>query len=100
MLKCKVTVGPARIKGFNVDYDGKVKVSWNKTSSAVGYEVYYALASDGKYSKFATINKNSKTSCSKELAPGVYYIKMRPYRKSGKKKLFGSYTAAKEILVQ
>ncbi len=99
-LKCKVTVGPQKIKGFNVGYDGTVKVSWKKNSNAAGYEVYYAAAPDGKYIKLAAINNSSKTSCSKQLAPGVYYIKMRPYRKSGKKKLYGSFTAVKEIIAQ
>lgn len=99
-LKCKVTVGPKRIKGFKVVNDGAVKITWKRDSDAAGYEVYYSTAPDGSYSKLATIKKNSKTSCRKGLAPGVYYIKMRPYRKSGKKKLYGSYTAVKEIVVQ
>lgn len=99
-LKCKVTVGPSRMKGFRVSASQDVKVSWAKNTSAAGYEVYYASVEDGKYTKFATINKASKTSCSKTLAPGTYYVKMRPYRKSGKKKLYGSYTAAKEVTVQ
>lgn len=99
-LKCKVTVGPSRMKGFSVSAFGDVKVSWTKNASAAGYEVYYAAATDGKFVKFATINKASKTSCSKTIAPGTYYVKMRPYRKSGKKKLYGSFTAAKEVTVQ
>ena len=98
-LKCKVTVGPARMKGFSVSASDKVKVSWKKNSQASGYEVYYASAADGKYTKMASIGSNGKTSCSKALGSGTYYVKMRPYMKSGKKKLYGSYTAAKEVIV-
>lgn len=98
-LKCKVTVGPTRIKGFNVSVQGPVNVKWNKNSSASGYEVSFATAPDGKYSKFATVSGKSKTSCYKVLLPGTYYVKMRAYRKSGKKKLYGSYTAVKEVVV-
>ena len=98
-LKCKITVGPARMKGFKVSADDKVKVSWKKNSSAEGYEIYYAPISGEKFVKLATIKSNGKTSCSKVLPSGTYYVKMRPYMKSGKKKLYGSYTAAKEVIV-
>jgi C1A family cysteine protease len=98
-IKCKLTVGPAKIKGFKVAVSNKVKVSWKKCSTAAGYEVYYGYTPDGKFAKLATINKQSKTSCSKALPSGVYYIKMRPFRKSGKKKLYGSYTGIKEVIV-
>lgn len=98
-LKCKVTVGPSRMKGFKVSVTDKVKVSWSKNASASGYEVYYASAADGKFTKLASLNSKSKTSCSKALPSGTYYVKMRPYMKSGKKKLYGSYTAAKEVIV-
>ena len=97
-LKCKVTVGPARMKGFSVTEQGAVKVSWKKNSQATGYEVVYSTSPDGKYTKFSDVKK-SKTSVSKQLPSGTYYVKMRPYKKSGKKKLYGSYTAAKEVIV-
>ena len=98
-LKCKVTVGPSRMKGFKVSVADKVKVSWKKNAQASGYEVYYASTADGKYKKFAAITGKSKTSCSKVLPSGTYYVRMRPYMKSGKKKLYGSYTSAKEAIV-
>ena len=97
-LKCKITVGPARMKGFSVTENGAVKVSWKKNSQATGYEVVYSTSSQGKFSKLADVKK-SKTSVSKQLPSGTYYVKMRPYKKSGKKKLYGSYTAAKEVVV-
>lgn len=98
-IKCKLTVGPAKIKGFKVSVGKKVKASWKKCSNAAGYEVYYGYTPDGKFKKFATVNSQSKTSCSKALPSGVYYIRMRGFRKSGKKKLYGSYTGIKEVIV-
>lgn len=98
-LKCKVTVGPTRMKGFRVSAEGKVKVSWKKNKDASGYEVWYATDPNGKFSKMAVVKSGAKTSCSKALEAGTYYVKMRPYAKSGKKKLFGSFTAAKEVVV-
>ena len=99
-LKCKVTVGPARMKGFKVSAGSKIKVKWSKNSSADGYEVRYSVTPDGNYKKLADIKGGSKTSVSKALSSGTYYVKMRPYKKSGKKKLYGSYTATKEVVVE
>ena len=99
-LKCKVTVGPSRMKGFKVGYDGNVRVSWKKNSQATGYQVVYSTSPDGGFTKLAQIKKNKKTSLSVSLGPGVYYIKMRPFKKQGSKKLYGSYTAPLEVVVQ
>lgn len=98
-LKCKVTVGPGKMKGFSVTEEGVVKVSWKKNSQATGYEVVYSTSADGSYKKFADIKSKSKTSVSKQLPSGIYYVKMRPFKKLGKKKLYGSYTAAQEVVV-
>lgn len=99
-LKCKVTVGPSKIKSFNVSANGgKVTVKWKKDSAAKGYEVYYSAQKDSGYKKLATA-KADKSKVTKKLNSGTYYVKMRAYRLNGKKKLYGSYTAAKQVTVQ
>lgn len=98
-LKCKVTVGPSKLKGFAVKASkGKVTASWKKNSAANGYEIYYSTNKDSGYKKLMTA-KSSKKKASKKLKSGTYYVKMRAYRLSGKKKLYGSYTAAKQVTV-
>lgn len=99
-LKCKITVGPAKIKNYKAKAaKGKIKLSWKKSSSVDGYEVYYATAKNGKYKKLATINKASAASYTKKMKKGTYYIKMRPYRKAGSKKQYGSDTSIKEVTI-
>ena len=97
-LKCQVTVGPAKVKGIKVK-GGKKKVTvrWKKTSGANGYEVYYATSQNGTYKK---LTNSSKTSCSKKLKSGSYFIKVRAYRTSGSKKLYGSFSGAKGVTVR
>lgn len=99
-LKCKVTVGPSKIKNYKLKAgNGKVTVSWKKNSAASGYVIYYSEKKDGGYKKLASVS-SGKTSVSKKLKSGTYYVKMRAYRLSGKKKLYGSFTAAKKVTVK
>lgn len=100
-LKCKITVGPAKIKKYKAKaVKGKLKLSWKKSSSVNGYEVYYATAKNGKYKKLATIKKASAASYTKKMKKGTYYVKMRPYRKAGSKKQYGSDTSIKEVTIR
>ena len=100
-LKCKITVGPAKIKKYKAKaVKGKIKLSWKKSNSVDGYEVYYATAKNGKYKKLATIKKASAASYTKKMKKGTYYVKMRPYRKAGSKKQYGSDTSIKEVTIR
>lgn len=99
-LKCKLTVGPSKPQKFGVSAGtGQITVKWKKSSGAKGYEVWYAASKDGKYTKLAAV-KGGKSKVTKKLNSGTYYVKMRAYRLSGKKKLYGSYTTAKQVTVQ
>lgn len=99
-LKCKVTVGPSKLKSFKVKASkGKITVSWKKNSAANGYEIYYSKNKSSGYKKLMTA-KSNKAKVTKKLKSGTYYVKMRAYRLSGKKKLYGSYTAVKTVTVK
>ncbi len=99
-LKCKVTVGPSKVGNFKVSGGKKLTVKWKKNSAVNGYEIYYSTSKDGKYKKLATISKGTKTSYSKKLSAKTYYVKMRPYKTSGKKKLYGSFTSVKTAVIK
>lgn len=99
-LKCKITVGPSKVGNFKVSGGKKLTVKWKKNSAANGYEIYYSTSKDGKYKKLAAISKGTKTSYSKKLSSKTYYVKMRPYKTSGKKKLYGSFTAVKSAVIK
>lgn len=96
-LKCKVTVGPSKVKGVKAGSSKKkAKIRWKKSSGANGYEIYYAVAQDGTYKKLAT---TTTTSCTKKMKKGTYYIKVRAYKTSGSKKLYGSFSGVKEVTI-
>lgn len=101
-LKCKVTVGPSKISKFNVSAGtGKISVSWKKNNAASGYVVYYSTNASSGFKTLKTISKKSTIKCSKsKLAAGTYYVKMRPYKKQGSKKLYGTYTKTKKVTVK
>ena len=101
-LKCTVTVGPSKVKNLTVKGSkNKITVKWKVNTAAQGYVIYYSKSKISGYKTLTTINTNSKTSYTKKkLKKGTYYIKMRAYRKSGSKKLYGSYTAVKKVIVK
>ena len=80
-----------RIKGT------KVRLSWKKVSGASGYEIYMK-AGKGKYKKIKTLGKSSvsytKTRLKKKTS---YTFRIRAYKKSGKKKVYGAYSAARRV---
>lgn len=101
-LKCRVTVGPIKMRGFRASgQPGSIVVEWQKNPSASGYVIYYSDEADGTFETLATITDKTVTGYTKdEIVPGIYYIKMRPYRKKGNKKLFGSDTEAIQVVCQ
>lgn len=99
-LKCKVTVGPGKIKNYKAtSNNGKLLLQWNRVADADGYEICTSNQQDGTYKRL-TVAKKGKKSMVKKLNSGTYYVKMRAYKKIGKKTLYGSYTTAKKVVVQ
>lgn len=101
-LKCKVTVGPPKIKNFKTTGgEGFISVKWNKNTNATGYVIYYSQEEKGKFSTLATIaNRKTTNYMAKDLVAGTYYIKMRPYINKGGKRLYGSDTLIKQVVVE
>ncbi len=96
-LKCKVTVGPAKVKNYKAQGGKKLKLQWKKGSGVNGYEIFYASSKEGKYKKLATISKAAATSYTKKMKKGTYYVKMRPYKVVNSQKLYGSFSAIKKV---
>ena len=79
----------------------KIKASWSKaTGSENGYEIYYAR--DKAFKKIvakkdiASIKTTSYTG--KNFTKGVtYYVKVRSYKKTDKKKNYGAWSAVKSV---
>ena len=74
--------------------DEKVKLTWNAKTWAKGYEVYQKTGS-GKYKKIKTTAAQSLTI--KGLNTGkTYYFRVRAYKKSAGKKVYGKYSSSVE----
>ena len=68
-----------------------VKLVWNFSGKATGYEIY-RKQSDGKYKKIATTKKTTYTN--KKLAPSTSYkYKVRAYVKGSTGTAYGSFTS-------
>ena len=69
-----------------------IKVSWNKTSGAIGYQIYRATSKSGSYSKVKTTGSTSFTNTGL-AASKTYYYKVRSYRKVGKSTKYSSFSS-------
>ncbi len=98
------TVKVAAVKGVKVKNVKKLKavVSWKKVSKASGYEVYRADKKKGKFKKIATVKKGSvvKYTNKRLKKKKSYYFKVRAYRVSGKKKVYGKYSSTVKVTVK
>lgn len=74
----------------------KITVSWSKVSLADGYQINYTW---GNISKNITITGNKKTDyvIDKTVKGKQYIIKIRSYKKIGKKKYFSDWSKGIEI---
>ena len=101
-LKCKVTVGPSKVKSMSVK-GGKKKltITWKRSSAAQGYAIYYSKNKNSGYKKLTTVKSGSTTKYTKsKMKKGTYYVKMCPYIKQNGKTLYGSFTGAKKVTVK
>ena len=76
--------------------------AWKKVSGASGYEVMYSTSSKFSSSKTATIKNGSSTKTTiKKLTKGKkYYFKVRAYKTVGNKKIYGAWSAVKNVKVK
>jgi hypothetical protein len=69
----------------------KITIEWSEVKGAAGYKVYRASSADGKYKKVITTKSNSGVN--KAVKKGKkYFYKVRAYKKSKGKKIYGEYS--------
>ena len=72
----------------------KIKVKFNKFKGATGYQIQYSTSKNFK--KKTSVSTKKTTATTKKLKKGKrYYVRVRAYIKSGKKKYYGKWSAAK-----
>lgn len=90
------------IKAVSTGYDSS-KITWERDSSATGYEIYRSTSKNKNYKKIKTITKNNTTAyADKKLITGkTYYYKIRAYKQIRNNKQYGGYSrivSAKPVL--
>ncbi len=91
----KVSPKKLSVKTLTAHEGGKLSVKWNKDKRATGYQVQVSATRDFK--KIIKTQETTKNSCtiSKLGAGKKYYVRIRSYKKSGKQRLYGSWSSAK-----
>ena len=78
-----------------------VKITWQKDSSIVGYEIYRSNTKEGNYSLVKTItNKNKDSYTFLAHKKGTYYYTMRSYKIVNGIKVYSDFSEVKEIKVR
>jgi fibronectin type 3 domain-containing protein len=87
-----VTLSSVTSKTFS-----SIALSWTKSGTATGYEIYRATGKNGSYSKIQTIQSGDTTATTdSSLTCGkTYYYKIRAYRTVSGKNYYGSYSSVK-----
>lgn len=95
------TKKPTKVVGISVNTKKKkIRVSWEQKSGAAGYQLQYAL--NKKFSKKKkTINVRSCNATIQGLKKSkTYYIRVRAYKKSSGKKIYGKWSKIKKIKIK
>jgi len=102
--KISVTIKPKQITGISLKSSKKktLIVKWKKDSKATGYEIQYSLNKNFKKATTKIVKKNSITSktVTKLKAKKRYYVKVRAYKISNKKKIYGAWSKSKNIVIK
>ena len=87
----------AKIKSAKRTSTKKAKIKINKVTGASGYQIRYSTSK--KYTKKTTTTlKTRKTTYTlKKLKNKKYYVKVRAYKLSGTKTIYGKWSATKTI---
>ncbi len=80
----------------------KIQVTWKKVSKAKGYIIGTATKKNGTYKTKLTVKGGSKKKATlKKMKSGkVYYVKVKAYKLSGKKKIAGKWSKAVKVKVR
>lgn len=78
-----------------------VYLKWKEVENADGYEVYRSTSEKGSYKKIVTVKEEDSISYKdKSVKAGKsYYYKVRPYKKSGAKKIKAGFSKAQKVKV-
>lgn len=79
-----------------------VKITWKKLKGITGYQVYISRKKDFSRETFERIYKKKKATgtITGLKSKKKYYVKVRPYKKKGKKTYYGAWSKTKKVKVK
>ena len=91
----KVSLKKLTVKSAKVSKGRKLIVKWEKDKTASGYQVQVSLNKNfKKVAKQKDVRKNTYTFARLKIGK-KYYVRVRSYKKSGKKTVYGAWSKAK-----
>ena len=101
-ISLKFTIQPQKtnISSIKNKKKGKAVVKWKKNSQADGYQIKYSQNRYFSGSKTKNVSKKTSYTLTKLRKGYTYYVKIRPYKKSGSKKIYGDYGKVKKIYIK
>lgn len=93
------TAAANRVKIKNMVYNASkktVKVTWKKVKKSAGYQVVYGYKKNFKSAKKVLVKK-AKATLKKMKSGKTLYVKVRSFKKKGKKKVYGKFSARKSL---
>ena len=94
-------IGKVSIKSAKNIKKRKLVLSWTKVTNAKGYKVHYSTNKKFSKKKSGTkFCKNTKCTLQKLNKKKTYYVRIRAYRLSGKKKVYGLWSKVKKIKIR
>lgn len=94
IIKFNIVPKKVSLNAVKQSGNGKLKISWTKSSGAQGYEIYRYIKPNGTYRKVKSIsNVNTLNYTDSGLKNGTkYYYKIRAYKKVSGKTYYSAYS--------
>ncbi len=91
---------PGKVKNISVKNKKgkKVFLSWKKVTGAKGYQIQYSTSK--RFKKYKSRNTVKKKYTIKKLKKKTYYVRVRAYKKSSGKKIYGKWSKVKKIKIK
>lgn len=105
-LSLQITIKPkkATLSSLKSKAKKKLTVKWKKDTTVTGYEIQYSTSKKfaKKSTKTSTVKKNGTVSktISSLKSNKKYYVRVRAYKTSNGKKIYGTWSSTKSVKVK
>ena len=98
----KLTVKKMQLKTVKSDSSNTMKIVWKKLKKVTGYQVQISSKRNFKSQTIQRMfkAKQAKTTLRPLTSKRKYYVRVRAYKKSGKKKIYGAWSKIKKVKIK